>query len=706
MKSCFALLVAISSFAFTANAQTGSLQDLSLALDSLPEITIYPAKEIVTLDPAKPTAEAVAVVGDRILAVGSLEELKAAAGKQSFTVDDTFADQVIVPGFVAQHDHPMLAAVTMTTKIIAIEDWVMPDKTYPAAKDRAEYLERLAKANDEIANPEEPLVTWGYHQYFHGELLKTDLDAISTTRPIIVWHRSAHEFYLNSAAEQKYGVTQVWYDNLKDSEKQQSDFDNAHYWEQGAFAVMPLIASAIATPEKVRTGLEFVEEYFHANGVTIGCEPGGLASKKMQDTQNAVLSDSATPFRWYYIIDGKTIAAFTGVPFDLSLYDISRTFGTNFVSNLVTSRLGHADRLRNLLDFSIRLTSDVAIGGENLVWSAAINLGTLAGSELLARYGKKLFGHAIAKYGGCFVAGTPIVTDVERGSLDCSSEHQGVALANRTKTTSIELVTLGSRVVTESPKELPYDEEFGEPDPSTWRKIDMLQHRLDGATIEMEILRPIWWIQAMGLRPGLEFEYSYPDLQSSGRAIVHAVAPCPPVSDGDGQVVIGRFVTRDASNLIRLSLDDGSEFTGTTNHRIWALDTNDWKPLGEIAEGDRVSTLDGEAIVGSVSYLREIEDVFNIWHGEHVYRILESGVLVHNADYVPDGAITRKLSALTQIPWGRYCDFGCEDVARQMRRRLVVTLLRSSLYGEVRWVRDRASTQSGKPTRLCFSMDG
>lgn len=292
-----------------ASAQTKSLQDMAqeVAVASMPKVTIYEAKEIVTLDPAKPRSQAVAVVGDRILAVGSLEELKAGVGTQAYTVDNTFKDHVIVPGFIAQHDHPMLAAVTMTTKIIAIEDWAMPDKTYPAAKDRAEYLRLLSQANAEVTNVDEPLVSWGYHHYFHGNLKKTDLDGISETRPIIVWHRSAHEFFLNTAAEKKFGVNRAWFAGLKDSEKKQSDFDNAHYWEQGAFALMPLIASAIATPEKVKAGLQFVEEYFHTNGVTLGCEPGGLASKKMQDTQNAVLSDPATPFRWYYIIDGKSI---------------------------------------------------------------------------------------------------------------------------------------------------------------------------------------------------------------------------------------------------------------------------------------------------------------------------------------------------------------------------------------------------------------
>lgn len=291
------------------SAQTNSLQDLSRQLDALPSVTIFPAKEIITLDPSKPKAEAVAVVGDRILAVGSVDELKAAAGNQPVIVNKSFADQIVVPGFIAQHDHPMLAALTMTSKIIAIEDWVLPQGTSKAAKDRGEYLERLTEAEASLTNPDEVLLTWGYHHYFHGELKKSDLDAISKTRPIIVWHRSGHEFFLNTAAEKKYGLTRDWFDKQNASVKRQADFANAHYWEQAAFAVMPLLAPAIASPDRVKTGLEFVESYFHANGVTLGCEPGGIASKKMQEVQNAVMSDSASPFRFYFIVDGKSITA-------------------------------------------------------------------------------------------------------------------------------------------------------------------------------------------------------------------------------------------------------------------------------------------------------------------------------------------------------------------------------------------------------------
>ena len=64
----------------------------------------------------------------------------------------------------------------------------------------------------------------------------------------------------------------------------------------------------MASPRRVQAGLQFVEKYFHSNGITLGSEPGGLLSKPLQDAQNAVLGDAETPFRFYFIVDGKSIA--------------------------------------------------------------------------------------------------------------------------------------------------------------------------------------------------------------------------------------------------------------------------------------------------------------------------------------------------------------------------------------------------------------
>jgi predicted amidohydrolase YtcJ len=294
-----------------ARAQTRSLQDVLDALPSrlLPRVRVYRAREIVTLDPNKPTVTAVAVLGDRILATGSVEELIAAAGDQPYVVDETFADKVVVPGFFAQHDHPLLTGLTMVSEIIAIEDWVLPSGTVPAVKGQDAYRRRLAEASGRLANPQELLVTWGYHPLFHGPLAREDLDRISTARPIIVWHRSAHEFIVNSKALEAYGVDPAFVAALPPAARAQVDLGQGHFWESGMFAVIPKFLAAIATPDRLRRGLEFVVRYYHAGGVTVGCEPGGLYSKQLQEAQNAVLSRPDVPFRFYFIPDGKSISA-------------------------------------------------------------------------------------------------------------------------------------------------------------------------------------------------------------------------------------------------------------------------------------------------------------------------------------------------------------------------------------------------------------
>ncbi len=82
-------------------------------------VTIYPAKKILTMERGNPEATAVAGKGKRILAVGSLEEVKAALGDVKFTVNDTFQAKVVLPGLIDQHLHPFLGALTLATEVIA-----------------------------------------------------------------------------------------------------------------------------------------------------------------------------------------------------------------------------------------------------------------------------------------------------------------------------------------------------------------------------------------------------------------------------------------------------------------------------------------------------------------------------------------------------------------------------------------------------------
>lgn len=294
-----------------AFGQSPTLQDIAeKASDfTLPEIKIYSAKEVVTLDPMKPTAQAVAVVGDRILATGSLTELKTIAGNQKYSVDNTFSEMVIVPGFVAQHDHPVLTALTMASEVLSIEDWVLPTGTIPAVKDKDDFFKRLILAEKKLKDPMEPLVTWGYHPSFYGKLTRAELDKISTNRPIVVWARSCHEFILNTAAIKAGAVTKDLIAGWSASAREQSNLDEGRFWEQGMFAVLGTkIASLVATKQKLESGLELARDYMHAKGITIGNEPGGILVKSIQDGVNQVFSQPSMPFRWTFMVDGKTMA--------------------------------------------------------------------------------------------------------------------------------------------------------------------------------------------------------------------------------------------------------------------------------------------------------------------------------------------------------------------------------------------------------------
>jgi hypothetical protein len=52
------------------------------------------------MERGQPTATAVAVAGKRIVAAGSLDQVKKALGPRPYTVDDTFRNKVVMPGFM------------------------------------------------------------------------------------------------------------------------------------------------------------------------------------------------------------------------------------------------------------------------------------------------------------------------------------------------------------------------------------------------------------------------------------------------------------------------------------------------------------------------------------------------------------------------------------------------------------------------------
>ena len=267
---------------------------------------------IVTLDERRPTATAVAIQGDRIVAVGDLDDVIASLGDQPHAIDDTLGDRIVLPGLIDQHLHPILGATTLATEVVATEDWVLPDRTYPAAHSHDEYIARLTQAERAMADAGDWLFSWGYHRLWHGELNRDVLDTISDTRPIGVWQRSCHEFYFNTPALRRLGLfdrdlsAEVSDGTLDVGIASTADITTGHFWERGCFALaFPLVTPMLFHPERLERGLRQMVRYLHQNGVTAFNEPGAILVPGAWKMYEQILGDEDTPFFSYFLTDGR-----------------------------------------------------------------------------------------------------------------------------------------------------------------------------------------------------------------------------------------------------------------------------------------------------------------------------------------------------------------------------------------------------------------
>lgn len=270
----------------------------SFSLLSLAEDRIIIPKDLVTLDSDYPNATAVLIRDDRIHAVGAKEDL--IKEFPNTAVDLTHKNDVLIPGFIEHHIHPLLAAITMNSEIVAIDDWTVLNKKSTGIRDREGYLKKLKKLESSM-NTNDPLISWGFHHYFHGKLTKDDLDKISSDRPILIIHRSFHEFIMNSKALEFFGIAKEDLKGLNAEEKKLANYEEGHFSERGLIMVMPKIMQFLAAPQRIIGGLSITEEYIHKQGITLIANPGAMYNKLTQGAKNYVFGDIDTPFRSLFI---------------------------------------------------------------------------------------------------------------------------------------------------------------------------------------------------------------------------------------------------------------------------------------------------------------------------------------------------------------------------------------------------------------------
>lgn len=277
-------------------------------------ITVYVAKKIITMEPSLPTATAVAVADGRIVGVGSLESLKSwTDGRDDVTIDYTLQDKIVTPGFIDPHVHPSLPATLTLFPFLAPDDWTLPTGFFPGATTPEEYRTALKKLVAEYeqssTGKDVPFVTWGYHQLWHGEITRADLDEMFPNTPVMLWHRSFHEIVGNTAAFNMLNITE------EDFDSHEANWEEGHAWEFGFKKIISKM-TFLVREDRFREGLDNFFEMVHLAGVTTVLDMG-VGVMGDPDHEISLIRDAAegkevpariilTPLVTDFIVRGKT----------------------------------------------------------------------------------------------------------------------------------------------------------------------------------------------------------------------------------------------------------------------------------------------------------------------------------------------------------------------------------------------------------------
>ena len=132
--------------------------------------------KILTVDPRFSTAEALAVRGGRILAVGTSGEMRKMAGSQARVID--LNGRTVIPGLIDSHMHAIRAALSFSTEV----NWI-------GARSLVEALDRIRQASHSMAPGAWLIVAGGWNaQQFRENRRPTqaELAAAAPDNPVYV----------------------------------------------------------------------------------------------------------------------------------------------------------------------------------------------------------------------------------------------------------------------------------------------------------------------------------------------------------------------------------------------------------------------------------------------------------------------------------------------------------------------------------------
>ena len=162
---------------------------------SVPDLVVTNGK-IITVDERFTIAEAVAVAGERIVAVGTNAEIAALGGPDTMVIDA--AGRAVIPGIIDNHMHLLRAGTTWAYEV-----------RWDGVGSRSEALAML-RDKAAASEPGEWIYTlggWAIAQFADdpSPLLREDLDAVVPDHPVLM-QESYYRAYLNSLALETLGL--------------------------------------------------------------------------------------------------------------------------------------------------------------------------------------------------------------------------------------------------------------------------------------------------------------------------------------------------------------------------------------------------------------------------------------------------------------------------------------------------------------------
>ena len=156
---------------------------------------------VVTVEESQPEAQAIAVTGDRIVAVGSSGDIRPYVGPATKVVDVN--GQLVIPGFVEGHGHfTGVGAAQLNLNLMNARSW-------------DEIVAMVAEAV-KTARPGQWIRGRGWHQEkwtappspnVEGFPTHASLDRVSPDNPVVLTHASGHASFANGKAMQASGLT-------------------------------------------------------------------------------------------------------------------------------------------------------------------------------------------------------------------------------------------------------------------------------------------------------------------------------------------------------------------------------------------------------------------------------------------------------------------------------------------------------------------